>query len=288
MNKQELAVKLEPILSNREIEVVLKRLDNEHITQTESNYLSRSIRPKLKSAEFAVSAELLSLLDYRRKRYEREDSLLKEKIIKAVKKGLADDIKAIILFGSYIRNSHTNYRDIDVMVVLNNKTWKNSAEKHRLEMAIESSIDVKTDINLIVYDELISLLPYSPLLQTELDDYNIVYGDIKLTKKIIIDKEYLYKRLLEVEYVLELGKNIKPKYIYNAIRDCLSIELFLKKIINNKLIMQTIKNNIGKSTVESLMDNKADLIQKDIALKYLKYLYTKLEAALKNEQKETN
>ena len=288
MNKNELAAKLEPILSNREIEVVLKRLDNEHITQTESNYLSRSIRPKLKSAEFAVSAELLSLLDYRRKRYEREDSLLKEKIIKAVKKGLADDIKAIILFGSYIRNSHTNYRDIDVMVVLNNKTWKNSAEKHRLEMAIESSIDVKTDINLIVYDELISLLPYSPLLQTELDDYNIVYGDIKLTKKIIIDKEYLYKRLLEVEYVLELGKNIKPKYIYNAIRDCLSIELFLKKIINNKLIMQTIKNNIGKSTVESLMDNKADLIQKDIALKYLKYLYTKLEAALKNEQKETN
>ena len=288
MNKNELAAKLEPILSNREIEVVLKRLDNEHITQTESNYLSRSIRPKLKSAEFAVSAELLSLLDYRRKRYEREDSLLKEKIIKAVKKGLADDIKAIILFGSYIRNSHTNYRDIDVMVVLNNKTWKNSAEKHRLEMAIESSIDVKTDINLIVYDELISLLPYSPLLQTELEDYNIVYGDIKLTKKIIIDKEYLYKRLLEVEYVLELGKNIKPKYIYNAIRDCLSIELFLKKIINNKLIMQTIKNNIGKSTVESLMDNKADLIQKDIALKYLKYLYTKLEAALKNEQKEAN
>ena len=288
MNKNELAAKLEPILSNREIEVVLKRLGNKHITQTESNYLSRSIRPKLKSAEFAVSAELLSLLDYRRKRYEREDSLLKEKIIKAVKKGLADDIKAIILFGSYIRNSHTNYRDIDVMVVLNNKTWKNSAEKHRLEMAIESSIDVKTDINLIVYDELISLLPYSPLLQTELEDYNIVYGDIKLTKKIIIDKEYLYKRLLEVEYVLELGKNIKPKYIYNAIRDCLSIELFLKKMINNKLIMQTIKNNIGKSTVESLMDNKADLIQKDIALKYLKYLYTKLEAALKNEQKETN
>ena len=131
MNKNELAAKLEPILSNREIEVVLKRLDNEHITQTESNYLSRSIRPKLKSAEFAVSAELLSLLDYRRKRYEREDSLLKEKIIKAVKKGLADDIKAIILFGSYIRNSHTNYRDIDVMVVLNNKTWKNICNRKR-------------------------------------------------------------------------------------------------------------------------------------------------------------
>jgi len=39
---------LEPILSKREIEVVMKRLDNKHITQTESNYLSRSVRPKLK------------------------------------------------------------------------------------------------------------------------------------------------------------------------------------------------------------------------------------------------
>src|SRR3989338_6238799 len=282
MNKNELAAKLEPILSNREIEVVLKRLGNKHITQTESNYLSRSIRPKLKSAEFAVSAELLSLLDYRRKRYEREDSLLKEKIIKAVKKGLADDIKAIVLFGSYIRNSHTNYRDIDVMVVLNNKVWKNSAEKHRLEMAIENSIDVKTDINLVVYGELISLLPYSPLLQTELEDYNVVYGSIRLAKKIIISKTYLYRRLLEVEYVLELGKDIKSKYIYNAIRDCLSIELFLKRIVDNKLIMKITENNIGESTAQNLMGNKANPTQRDIALKYLKYLYTELEAALKN------
>ena len=64
---------LEPILSEREIEVVMKRLNNQHITQTESNYLSRSIRPKLKSAEFAATTNLLSLLDYRRKRYEREE-----------------------------------------------------------------------------------------------------------------------------------------------------------------------------------------------------------------------
>ncbi len=287
MNKKELAMKLEPILSNREIEVVIKRLDNKHITQTESNYLSKSIRPKLKSAEFAASAELLSLLDYRRRRYEREDSLLKESIIKAVKK-IVDGIKAIILFGSYVRNSHTNYRDIDVMVVLNNKAWKNSAEKHKLEMAIENSINVKTDINLIVYNELISLLPYSPLLQTELEDYKAIYGCISLAKKIIINKTYLYKRLLEVEYVLELGKNIKSKYVYNAIRDCLSIELFLKQIVDNKLIIKIIENNIGSSTAESLIENKANSIQKDIALKYLKYLYTRLEVALKNEQKEAN
>ena len=82
----QLRTKLEPILSNKEIEVVLKRLNNRHITQTESNYLSRSIRPKLKSAEFAANNGVLSLLGYRRKRYERENSILRNKIIESLQK----------------------------------------------------------------------------------------------------------------------------------------------------------------------------------------------------------
>ena len=263
---------LKPILTNKEIEVVRKRLNNKHITQTESNYLSRSIRPKLRSAELAASNDLLSLLEYRRKKYERKDSVLKNKIIKAVKD---IDIKAIILFGSYIRNNHTNYRDVDVMVVLKQKLWKTSAEKNRLEKEIEKKINIKTDINLIIQRELETVMAYSPLLQTELEDYKILYGDIKLNKQIIIDKTYLYKKLLEVEYVLEL-KNIKPRYIYNAIRNCLSIELFLKKKVDNKLIIRTIEKNIGKKTAESLLDDKSNKMQKDISLKYLKYLYKKL------------
>lgn len=280
MNKQLLIMKLEPILSDKEIEVVLKRLDNKHINQTESNYLSRSIRLKLKAAEFAVSLDLLSLLEYRRKKYERDDYLLKEKIIKAAK-DIISDVKTIILFGSYIRNSHTNYRDIDILIILNKRIWKTTAEKHRLETIIEKAIDIKTDINLAVYNELINLFPYSPLLQTELEDYKIIYGNIKLTKNIIINKRYLYKRLLEIEYVLELGKSIKSGYIYNAIRECLSIELFLKKVVDNKLIIKTIENNIGRATAENLIDTKANPTQKDIALKYLKYLYNKLEGVLK-------
>ena len=167
------------------------------------------------------------------------------------------------------------------MIVLNKKTWKTTAEKHRLETAIEKAIDIKTDISLVVYDELMSILSYSPLLQTELEDYKIVYGSIKLAKKIIINKTHLHKKLLETEYVLELGKNIKSRYIYNAIRDCLSIELFLKKIVNNKLIIKTIEDNIGSSTAESLIADKANATQREMALEYLRYLYNKLEDALR-------
>ena len=85
---QELKAKLEPILSNKEIEVVLKRLNNRHITQTESNYLSRSIRPKLKSAEYAANNNVLSLLGYRRRRYERKNGILRKKIIGSLQKNL--------------------------------------------------------------------------------------------------------------------------------------------------------------------------------------------------------
>ncbi len=279
MNKTALMKELEPILSDKEIEVVLKRLDNKHISQTESNYLARSIRPKLRSAEFAASIELLSLLDYRRKKYEREDSLLKEKILAAVQDYIRN-VKAIILFGSYIRNRHTNYRDIDVMVVLNKKSWKSSSEKNKLEKMVQKAIDVKTDIKLISYNELISLMPYSPLLQTELEEHKVIYGSIQIKADITPKKEYLHKKLLEAEYAIELGKKIKPRYIYNAIRNCLAIKLYIDKTVDNKLIITTIENNIGKLTAESLLDNQANPVQRDIALRYLDYLYNKLSGVL--------
>ncbi len=280
MNKTKLIRNLEPILSNKEIEVVLKRLNNKHITQTESNYLSRSIRPKLKSAEFAASTHLLSLLNYRRKRYEREDNLLRKKVTNAVQ-NIIHNVKAIIIFGSYVRNHHTNYRDIDIMMILNKKIWKNSAEKYRLETGIEKAIGLKTDINLVVHNELLSLFPYSPLLQSELEDHKVIYGNTRLKKSLIINKTYLYRRLLEAEQIIELGKSIKSKYIYNSIRNCLSIGLFLKKIVDNRLIIKMIENNIGKSTANSLLNNEANSVERDIALRYLKYLYSKLEEVLK-------
>lgn len=263
--------KISSILSPKEIEVVNKRLNNKHLTQTESNYLSRSIRPKLKSAEFAASIELLSLLDYRRKKFERKDTVLRNQILNAAKR-IENQIKAVILFGSYVRNKHTNYRDIDILIILKNKIWKNAAEKQIIEKQIEKSLE-KTDINLVVYKDLMKILPYSPLLHTELEDHKIIYGNIDLKKSIRIDKQYLLKKLLEIESIIELGKNLDTKYLYNALRTVISIDLFLKKVINNKKIIKTIEDNIGKNTANNLIENKANSLQKEIAIKYLKYLY---------------
>jgi len=50
--------------------------------------------------------------------------------------------------------------------------------------------------------------------------------------------------------------------------------------VDNKLIITTIENNIGKLTAESLLDNQANPVQRDIALRYLDYLYNKLSGVL--------
>lgn len=272
---------LRRILSDREIEVVRKRLQNKHITQTESNYLSRSIRPKLKAAQMATSLRLLSLLDYRRKKYERENKIIKNKILDSSRNLGIRDIRTIILYGSYVQNRHTNYRDIDVLIVLDKKLWKTSAEKYRLEKNMEKNAGLNIDVNLVSYKDLMKTFPHSPLLQTELEDYELIYGDIKLNKKRIINKRYLYVKLLEIEPILELGKDIESRYIYNALRTCLSIELFLKKVVTNRLITDRIIENLGSLTTKCLIENNANSIQKEIALRYLAYLYKNLEKKLK-------
>lgn len=269
------------ILSNREIDVIVKRLANKSISRVESNYLSRSIRPKLRAAEIASSLKLLSLLDYRRKKYEREKKILKKKIISSVKKHISiKNLKAIVLYGSYIRNKHSNYRDIDVMILLKNKIWKSSAEKSKIQNNIVAECSLKLDVQLIVYRELAEGFPYSPILQTELEEYQVIYGKLYLDKARIIDKEYLLSRLLEVEYVLELWKKINSKYIYGALRSCLAIELFLEGKISNELIIRKIRENIGEITADSLIESRADILQKEIGFRYLKYWYSKLKEKL--------
>ncbi|MBI2136798.1 nucleotidyltransferase domain-containing protein [Candidatus Woesearchaeota archaeon] len=279
---QSLKTELKPILSNKEIEVVVKRLSNKHLTQTESNYMSRSIKPKLKAAKIAANSGILPLLDYRRKKHERQENILKRKIIDAIRKDITlTDVKAIIIFGSYVRNCHAAYRDIDIMIVLNRRLWKTAWERNEIKKRIENECEIPIDVQLIDYNALKRAFSYSPLFQTELENHRTIYGSITLKKEIIIDNRHLYINLLDTEIIIELGKSIESKYIYNAIRMCLSIELFLKKEINNMLIIKTIEENIGKITAESLMNNTANKLQKEIGLKYLKYLYNKLESILK-------
>ena len=287
MNKKQLFVELDPILSRREIEVVIKRLENKHITQTESNYLSRSVRPKLRSADYACKNQILDQLAYRRNKHERQRRIIGKRILFSLN---GKDVKAILLFGSYVRNRHTNYRDIDALIIFNKKYWSNLHEKNELKKQIEKDSGMNIEATLTTYQDLAKLWPYSPLLRTELEEYERVYGDINLDSDIIINTRYLYSRLLEVDTIIEMWSELDPRFIYNALRSCISIRLFLGRIINNRSIIKTIEDNIGKATANSLIENTASTTQKKMALLFLKYLYAELEKILlsKNEQEKTN
>lgn len=277
---QKLKTELEPILSKKEIEVVIKRLNNKHLTQTESNYMSRSIRPKLKAARFAANSDILSMLDYRRNKYERQEKELTRMIIESMKP-IIHDVKAIMLFGSYVRNKHTQYRDIDVMVAVKKKLWKNEYEKNKIKKEAEKRCCLKLDIQMMEAKWLRKAYPYSSALQTELQEYETIYGRITLPKNRIINKQYLYRELLHVDIIIEMNKSLEAKYTYNALRTALAIQLFLDKKVDNRLIIKTIENNIGGITANALQNNTANKIQREMALRYLKYLYKELEGRLR-------
>tara|TARA_Y100000310_G_C20605260_1_gene775154 strand:+ start:608 stop:1450 length:843 start_codon:yes stop_codon:yes gene_type:complete len=280
MNNRFLRINTKQILSKREIDVVIKRLGNKHLTQTESNYLSRSIRPKLREAEYASKNNLLSLLDYRRKKHERKNLLIRNKILAALST-LSKQIKAIILFGSFVQNHHTKYRDIDVLIVFKKKQWQKSIDRHNLAKQIEKDVPLTIDVQLTTITDLQKTYPYSPLLQTQLEEYEIIYGKVTLPKHKLINKPYLNQQLLEIEPILELSRSLDPNKIYTVLRQCIAVKQFLNKSISNKALEKTITNNIGATTVKSLKDNTATNIQRKIALTYAKALYHEVKNLLK-------
>ncbi len=285
---EEIGQSLKPLLSRREIEVVIKRLNNNKISQTESNYLSRSVRKKLYSAQILASLNLLVLLDYRRKKYERNSQVLKEKILDSMKE-IKLNVQSILLYGSYVQNKHTNYRDIDIMLVTSSKPWKNSNDKGILERKIEDNLSknkIIGDVNLISKKQLLTLLPYSPLLQMELEEYEAIYGKIRLKVKQIINKRYLYGNLLEPEYVLDLGSEAESKEVYNALRTCISIELFLNQEISNKKMHTSLQRKLGEENLWTLKNNREEDTAKNIALVLLKSLYQALEKRLREDVKK--
>lgn len=277
MNNKDIQSQLSPILSPKEIQTLIKRLKNKPITQTESNYLSRSIRPKLQAAEQAASLNLLPKINYKRKKYQRSDIYLKKQILNAAPKNMRPDIEAIILYGSYLENNRTDYNDIDILIVLNKKTWKNLKEKSLLKEKIEKNTNIPVDITLLTSKELKESLPYNPILQNQLQTHKLLHGKIKLSKITKINKPYLYKLSGEIEAIKELSDSMSPRQLYYGIRTALAILFFLQKTLNNKKIIQEIKQNIGEKTFNGLKQDTLTKLQKQIVLLYLNHLYAQLE-----------
>jgi len=259
------------VLTKREMEVVNKKLRNEKLNQQDSNYLSRFVRPKLREISKINAKELLSKLRYDQKISPIEKKI-KDMILKKIKK-----TKAIVLYGSVVQTNYSEYKDIDILIVTKNKMWKNQKEKNQLIKSLKNG-DLNLDIQIITEKELYSQYSHNPSLIYQLEDRKVIYGKIKLPKKI---------KLHNIDLRMKLDwsdiQDNSSQEIYKSLRNAILVKLLLKKIIDNKILQMEIEEEIGKKTIDNLKNNRASIEEKRLAKLRLKNLIKKLENDLQGE-----
>ncbi len=121
--------KARKIFGKKELEIIEKQVKGDKLTQSEKNRLSRDIRPKLE-----LIGELSGFKDEFQLKKNQQN---KELIQRAVKLILADEfkenIRAILLFGSFADNTFTFRSDIDICVIFKSITF-NEATKFRIRI----------------------------------------------------------------------------------------------------------------------------------------------------------
>jgi predicted nucleotidyltransferase len=258
------------ILTNKEMHIINKRLDNKRLNQIERNRLSRSIRPKLKEISKIDSVNLLRKLEYIPNSISIENT-----IINTIKKNLAD-IDSIILYGSVVQNNYKNYNDIDIMIITKKNVWKTQKEKWKKIREITFLLkkkEIVADIELISREGLLNGYKNSPTLIYQLKDHKIIYGKIKIPDKIELDAIDLSLKL-DWSYV-EDDKN--GKEIYNALRNIFLVRLLMNKIIDNNRLKDSLNDELGKNLIIRLKNNQASLEEKKYVLNFLKSILEKTE-----------
>jgi len=254
------------ILTPKELEVINKKLSGTKLTQQDSNYLSKFIRPKLKEIDLINARALLNQLTYNQKAISIEN-----RIKKTILKNL-EDVDSITLYGSAIQNNYIKYNDVDVLVVVKKKSWKKLGEKYRKILKIKKQAKKHSiNLDLEIYDKKTFQGSYysNASLIYQLKDKKTIYGKLRLINKIEIPKLDLR---MKMDYSILEDENVKGLEIYKAIRNLALINLILKKIINNKKLNNLVSEEIGENLITKLKKNKESVIERKISLLHLKRL----------------
>ena len=264
------------VLTKKEIEVIEKKLKNNKLTQQDSNYLSRYVRPKLREMNLIDARSLLDRLEYNQK------TASIEKRIKAIILTKIKNVESITIYGSAIQKNYKNYNDIDVLVIVKNKSWKKTGEKYRQILHIKNQAKrYSLNLDIEIYDKRTfqDLYPSNVSLIYQLNDRKTIYGDLKLLSKLEIPKLNLR---MKIDYSILDDIDSSGLEIYRAIRNIILIRLILKRVIDNKKLVKAVNEEIGKKLAEKLKSNKETKIEREIALLHLKRLLT---SSLKNLEK---
>ena len=261
------------LLTPNENKVLNKKLRNQRLTQIEANYLSRAIRPKLRKLEELNQIDISLIMQ--RIAYNQKGRAIELKI-KNIMQKLINNLDSVIIYGSAIQTNYYSYRDIDVLIITKNKSWDKEKEKYALIKIIKEKAK---DLGLILDIQIIARKTFnldyssSPDLIYQLKDCKIIYGNIKIPKKINISK-------LDLKMKLDWSdiKEVNPSgiEIYKAIRNALLVRLLFNKIIDNQKLRENLYEELGRILIDRLKNDKVSSIERKIALKYLNALSKKI------------
>lgn len=264
------------ILTDREMEVIRKKLAGDKLSQLDSNVLTRSVRPKLKAIKNIDGGDLLRKLKYNQKSISIENKI-KELILRNVK-----DVESIILYGSAVHTNYSEYNDLDVIIVTERRYWKSWKEKNELVQKIKD-LGINLDVQLIDKKTLLYEYPHSPSLIYQLSYSKIIYGKIKLPKRIKIHK---YDLLMKLDWSEVFDQDNESKELYLAIRNTILVELLLRKIVNNNVLKQKVEEYLGRILAMNLKKGNASKMEKALARNYLNKLNKEVTDEIKNSKWE--
>jgi predicted nucleotidyltransferase len=255
------------ILTRKEIEVINKKLLGKKLSQQDSNYLSRYVRPKLREISSIDAKTLLGKLQYSQK------SISIENRIKTIILKCLENVSAVILYGSAIQNNYSDYNDIDILIVIKSKIFRNLGDKAKKTKELKKELDksgINSDIEIYDKKTIKNACLHNPSLIYQLKDHKVIYGQLKLPDK----KKEVYNIDLKMKLDWSDIEDIEPEGIdiYKALRNIILVRLILNKIVDNNKLKESLNDEIGKNLIEKLKNNKESKIEKRLALNYLKEL----------------
>ena len=262
------------IFTQKAIEIINKRLRNEKLTQQDSNYLSRFVRPKLRGIVSINAEALLNKLEYNPK------ALSIERKIKDIILNNIPEVNLIIICGSAVQTSYKEYNDIDVIVATKSIVTRSLKKKSELIEKIKGfgkKENINLDIQIYAKDSILAQYSSNPSLIYQLKDSKIIYGKLKLPSRISLSSLNLKMKL---DWSEGLTIYSEASEIYYAIRNAMIVLLLMNKKIDNYQLRQNLINLLGFDLFVNLRNNRASEIEKKLVLNYLNSLTNYLEIKL--------
>ena len=130
-------------------------------------------------------------------------------------------------------------------------------------------LNLPLDIQIVDKVSFYQQYPHNPSLIYQLKDCRIIYGNIKIPKKIKLTRIDLRMKLDWSDIVDEHSEGNE---IYHAIRNTILVRLLLKGVIDNTLLYKKLIEQIGINLLTNLKNNTASKLEKKIAMNYLNKL----------------